>query len=191
MDVLHKLETALAVQYDKLPHFPVGFRTWLAQNAWWIVLVAVIFSVLGVIGVFGLLAVALLGVNMGLVAVDVPYDSTIGAAVSGVFIVLTILSLLELIIQTVLLALAISPLRKLLKRGWDLLFLVLVINTVLIIVGDIISVNIPGLIVGLLLAVIGGYFLFELRDQFGTPTASDNPVSSSPMKEDPVSELPT
>lgn len=192
MDILRKFELTLATWYEKTPHLSPGVRKWLAENAWWIVLIGVIFSIMGLLGVALILGLLLIGINMGLeMTAGLPAGALINATVSGIIIIVTIISLLEFIVQTILMALAISPLQKGDKRGWDLLFLVLVINTVLMVVGNVISVNIAALAIGLLFAAIAGYFLFELRDRFNLKKVDGKLLNTNPAKEDPEAELPT
>ena len=146
--------------HKNLPHLPENARKWLADNAWWLVLVGVVFSVFAIFSLFSLLgwvsAVAgAYGVGPG---ANVMLSAFLGIAV--------------LILVVILYALAISPLKAHLKRGWDLVFTASLISAAGRIISGIVGVDfgtILGSVIGL---AISAYILFEVRDHFtpaGTP----------------------
>ncbi len=53
MESLQKLEATVGEWYKGMPHLPKNGQRWLAENAWWLVLIGVI---LGAIGAIGLLS---------------------------------------------------------------------------------------------------------------------------------------
>jgi len=63
-------------------------------------------------------------------------------------------------------AMAIAPLKEMKKRGWDLMFFALLVSVALGIVGSVLSVNIAGILFGLLGAAIGAYVMLELKHYF-------------------------
>lgn len=157
MEALRKLEGVIASWYKGLPHLPENFRQWLADNIWWLVLIGVILSLLVIIPSFGILLFggAVLTVSYGAAST---YDG-------GVFTWL-LFSLLFIVADLVLSALAIAPLKAHKKLGWSLLFLVALLNVVSTVLAFIANFSFSGLISGLIGVAIGGYFLFEIRDHF-------------------------
>lgn len=166
METIHKLELSLEQQYDKLPHLPVHIQKWFAENAWWLILIGVAISALGLVGLLSVLAIAMFGLTLGGAVIGSGVGATVGAAIGGIVLVTTIISIALYVVETAILGLAVSPLKSLKKRGWDLLFIVAVINAAVIIVVNIISLNIFGLIWSLLWVGVGVYFLYEIRSFF-------------------------
>lgn len=84
-----------------------------------------------------------------------------------------------LVLDGVILLLAFSPLQKLQKRGWDLLFLGSVLNVVYSVVA--IFINARGFgsfIMGLIGSALGFYLLFQIKDRYkGNVTAAKPPVA--------------
>ena len=68
MESIHKLENMIEGWLKPLPHLPTQWRKWLADNLWWITLVGVVLSVIGVIGLFiaMLIAIPLIGTTTSL-----------------------------------------------------------------------------------------------------------------------------
>ena len=166
MELVRKLETMLVEQYKKAPHLPVNGQKWLAENAWWIVLVGVVISVFAMMGVLSFLALAMFGLSLGGAMLGAGYGAAVGMAVGGVLFVTTLVALALYIVVAVLLGMAVSPLKAMKKRGWDLVFLVAVVNAVVVVVTNVLSADLVGLIFGLLWAAVGAYFLFEVRSRF-------------------------
>jgi uncharacterized membrane protein len=73
---------------------------------------------------------------------------------------------------------AISPLKSLRKRGWSLLFITLLLNLASSVIGLLYNFDFSSLISGVLGAAIGGYFLFEIRDNFGVVKTNRKPTSA-------------
>jgi len=158
MESLRNLEVMAASWYKNMPHLPKEGQKWLAENAWWLALLGLI------LGSFGILSV-LLGVLLAgtlLAGVGGP----IGAAIGGIAFFAVFVSLAFAIVDMVLTAMAIGPLKARQKRGWSLLFLMALINVLSLAVSFLFQLNLFSLVWGLLFAAIGGYFLFEVRDYF-------------------------
>lgn len=166
MELVHKIERSLAEQYKKLPHLPAGGQKWLAENAWWLVLIGVIFSLLGLIGIALALGLAAIGLGIAGASVAGSSGAAAGFALGGLFMIITIVTSALFLVQTVLMAMAISPLKKLHKKGWDLIFVVALLNAVTGIVIGILSANPLSLLSQLLWAALGAYFLFEIREYY-------------------------
>ena len=158
MENLKNLETMVASWYSGMPHLPKDGRKWLAVNAWWLVLVGVILGTLGILSV--LLGVLVAGTVLA------GYGGPIGAALGGLAIVIVTISLAFAIVDMIISAMAISPLKAMQKKGWSLLFLVALINILSLLVSFLFQLNLFSLIWGFIFAGVGGYFLFEVRDYF-------------------------
>ena len=159
MDTINKLETKVVQWYKDVPHLPQEVRKWLAVNMWWLTLIGVI---LGGIGVIGLIAAtffagALLSV----------YGGVAGAAVGGLIFVVSLLAIAFLIVTVVLGAIAVTPLKSMQKKGWTLLFMIVLVRIAHVAVTFLFSFNLIGLVWALVATAVGAYFLFEIRDFYG------------------------
>lgn len=158
MESVRKLEETVASWYKNAPHLPVDVSRWIANNVWWLVLVGIIVGALVVLGAISatFFAGALLA-GLG---------GALGAAIGGLAFVAVFISLLFAIVILVLLAMAYGPLKAKNKKGWDLLFVVMLLNVVSLAVTLLLTFDIFGTLWGLLWAAVGGYFLFEIRQYF-------------------------
>lgn len=163
MDSLRKLEETVGVWYKNMPHLPKNGQRWLAENAWWIVLIGVI---LGVLGIFSLLSFVLAA---GFVLAGVA--GIAGAALGGFAIIATLVSIALGAADVVIAGIAISPLKSMQRKGWSLLFLTVVINVAALVLNFLFTINFFGLVWGLLVTAVGVYFLYEVRDYFVTAKA--------------------
>ena len=158
MESIKNLETMVASWYKGVPHLPKNGQKWLAENAWWLVLVGVILGTLGILSVLlGTLLVGTLLAGVG---------GPVGAAIGGLAFVIVVISLAFGVVDMVISAMAISPLKAMRKKGWSLLFLVSLINVLSLVVSFLFQLNLFSLVWGLIFAGVGGYFLFEVRDYF-------------------------
>ena len=156
----HGFEAQLIPFFAKFPHIPEGGRKVIADISPWIALI---------FGILSLLAILTGTALMALLAI--PLLLTGGITVIVGFIT-AILSLAATILQL----LAFNPLKARAKKGWNFLFygvLIGVVSTLVTVVGGILSAPvygitgaIPTLIGGALGFLIGGWILFEIRDQY-------------------------
>lgn len=160
MESIHKLEKTVADWYKNVPHLPKGGQKWIAENVWWIILIAVI---LGVFSVFSLFAglTALTAVSGVYGSYSVAYGANVGMALTAAWV-----SIISLAITTVIMAMAISPLKAHKKKGWDLIFVSDLIYFVIAIIGAVITFNFGSIIGAVIGTAIGFYFLFEIRSYF-------------------------
>jgi hypothetical protein len=168
MKELTKLENMVADWLKPIPHLPNNWRKWLAENVWWITLVGVILSVIGVLSMISAIfaAQSYLGAT----------TSILGAAnlagYSGWWVVVSVISILFMIAVIAIMAVAINPLKLMQKRGWDLLFLTLVIGVLATVVNVFLGFNaftfIPSIIFGFIGYAISAYFLYEIRSHFNS-----------------------
>lgn len=82
------------------------------------------------------------------------------------------LSIAVVLFSGVLMLLAASPLSKKLKKGWDLLFLAIVVQLIYSVITIFAFSGGVGSFIGNLIgATIGFYFLFQIRDYYGKNAA--------------------
>lgn len=175
MDTIRKLETKMASWYAGLPHLPAGFRTWLSVNAWWLTLIGAI--ICGISALVIIATVFSVGVLLSIFA------GGIGTIIGGFLFIISLLSTTFLVISVVLAAMAISPLKAMRKKGWMLLFIILLIEVVQLVMSSVFSLDLFGLVWGLFMAGIGGYVLFEIRDFYGkVPTVSHKATRKDTLK---------
>lgn len=167
MESLHKFESTVEGWLKPLPHLPTDWRKWLAVNAWWLTLIGVILSAIAILGLAWavLVAMSIFG------AVTTSFYGYVAPTVYSTWWVLaSVVSLALLVLTTVLEAMAISPLRAMKARGWDLMFLVFVVGLVSGVAGAVLNFNALSFIPSLIGTAIGGaisaYFLFEVRSYF-------------------------
>lgn len=168
MKQVEKVENLLAGWLKPLPHLPVSFTKWVAANIWWIVFVGVILSVISTLFMIGALftIISLLGASTSF------YGYYIAPAYTIWSVLASVVSIIFMVATVVLSAMAISPLKISRKKGWTLLFLVLLIQAVSAVVGAILSFSIVGFITGVIFGAIGvaisAYCLYEIRSYFGS-----------------------
>lgn len=166
MDTVHNLEKTVAEWYKNVPHLPKDLRKWLGENVWWLVIIGVVLSVFAVISTVGALLLVLGLASAVLVGAGI-YGGAVAAGLTGFAWLVTLLALVSLLITTILMAMAISPLKAKAKKGWTLLFIVLLVSLVLNAIGALVSFNLFSLFWTVVWAAVEAYFLFEIRGEFG------------------------
>ncbi len=174
MDSLHKLETTVATWYKSVPHLPPEGRKWIATNAWWLVLIGVIVNVIALWGLMTLLFFAS--------AILTGYAGIAGAALGGLLWVASFVFFAFGVLVIIIGAMAVKPLKVMRKKGWVLLFVILLLTVASHVVDFLFKFNLFELVWGLLGAAVGGYFLFEVRDYFGVATTDRRRVKVEASK---------
>lgn len=174
MSAITKFEDTIGGLLKPIPHLPTAGQKWLAENVWWIVLVGVILS-----GISVLTSIGGIFSYMALVGTATSYFGYYGAqSYSSWWIVASVISLLFMIAIVVISAISINPLKAMNKKGWDMLFLTLLISAASIVVSLIVNITsmgvglIFGLIFGLIGLAIGAYFIYEIRSHFKAAVAA-------------------
>jgi len=164
MEVLSKAEKVVLEWVKDVPHLPSTTQKWISQNVWWI---ALIFAVIGGIGVLYVVPDIFLLIMKWETASQAQFVITTFIEFA---IAKQIISLVLSLLIVVVLALAVSPLRRQQKKGWVLLFLALLLEAILVVVGALLSLSIFGFIVGVIFGgiflVALAYFLFEIHGRF-------------------------
>lgn len=166
---LGRLETLIRKWLKPLPNMPAKNSKWLSENIWWIIAI--------VAGLLALAAVA--NINEILKALEIQsrinkmlYYSVLPVFGARVWIPIATkpLSLVFLIIATAINTMAIIPLKEKKKRGWDLLFLMLIIMIVSMFINIIINFNIfnfiPTLLSGTIFLAGWAYLLLQVKSYF-------------------------
>ena len=164
MEFLSKLERTVLGWLKDVPHLPLNVRAWIANNIWWIVIIATVLSGIAVLGL-------LFGFFGTLATLGSPVASYYASNTFVVWVlVTTAVTLFFTALELVLLAMAISPLKEKQKKGWVLLFAVWLVGAISTVVSAVLTLNpfgfITGLLFGALWLAISGYFLFEIHGQF-------------------------
>ena len=166
MKSIKKFEDMIEGWLKPIPHLPTNWRKWISENIWWITLVGVILSTIGLLG----LLIVLLGAMSFFGANSVFYGAYIPAAYTGVQLFAGFVQLLFLVVTVTITVMAVMPLRLMSKKGWDFLFLAFLIGIVAQVVGAVLMTNPSGIVTTLLSDLIGAaisaYFLFEIRSYF-------------------------
>lgn len=158
MELLGKIEGYILGWIKGLPHLPLSARKWIADNAWWVIIVALVISC---IGALSLLFGTLLG--SAATAYILPTFAAwqmLTGTVSFVFLVL----------QIIIMAFAIKPLQDKQKKGWVLLFILWLVSVLSTVAMVVLSLSVLEFITDLIFGAIGlaifGYFLFEIHGQY-------------------------
>ncbi len=178
MRVLETFERTVGEWLQPLPHLPASWRKWLGRNVWWIIVIDLalsVFALIGAVAVFVTGASILTGLA---VSGYLPAQTASGAALLQAGSALT-LSL----VQVVILALSVRPLRQQERRGWELLFLLFIVSAISVVVSAILSFDLSSIFLSLISGAIGlaisAYLLFEIRDSFTTATTQHPPKERS------------
>lgn len=141
---------------------PANVTKWLADNAWWIVLVGAVLSVLSIFSMYSLLNT----VNQADAWLDAygVNDSYMAQSTNSIY-----LSMAASAVSAVLLFMASSKLKVHQKAGWNLLYYNFLINAFVSLISF--ALVSPSSLVGSLIGfvigfAIGAYILFQLRGHF-------------------------
>ena len=166
MESLHKLENIVEEWLKPLPHLPTDWRKWLSENAWWINLIGVVLSVFAIFALFS--AITAVSTLVGIYGLGGYYAA---ATHGSLWTASMYISIAFMAVTTAITAMAITPLRQMKKRGWDLVFLAAIASLLSGLVVSVLNVEIVSVLSQLIGAAIGVYFLFELRPYFKSSRA--------------------
>ena len=161
MESVNKLEQTVAAWYKDVPHLPKDITKWLADNAWWIVLIGIALTVVGMVTILPAILV-----GIGLSSAFLPYAPSFITTIAGIAWFSTWVSLAGSVATAAIEAFAVSPLKTKQKKGWSLLFVAGLVSVVVGLFTSVITANVFGVIGALLGAAIWGYVLFEVREYF-------------------------
>jgi len=152
---LRDTELKIAKWFHKTPSLPNSWRTWLAVNAWWIILVGAVLVVATALGTLAEYLTVLTTQNLNN---RLPWlFSSLGGLIFA-------------IAQSIVLIMAIPPLRQMSKKGWVLLFISLLIQALAVVIEAILTLKVHdfiwGIVDGAIELAIAAYLLFEVRTYF-------------------------
>ncbi len=178
MEAVRNLEKTMAEWYKGLPHLPKDLRKWLGDNLWWITTVGIVLSVFAVFAAISalLLIFGLAGATAGLAPYG--YGGTVAAGIGAAWL-WSLLAIASSVITILLMLAAVNPLKVKAKKGWTLLFVVLLVNVAFNLLQALGSFNVAGLFFALLWGAVEGYFLFEIRGEFGKAAAKAEPAKKA------------
>jgi uncharacterized membrane protein YhaH (DUF805 family) len=164
MEFISKLEKLVLGWAKNVPHLPAAGQKWLGANVWWIALIGAIIS-----GIATLISLGAIATLVG--TLSAPSNAYyVASDYTSLAIMTAIVSLVFLVANGVLLALAVKPLQNMQKKGWVLLFLTLLVQVVSVLVRAVLTFSIVGFIVGIIFGAVGlaitAYFLSEIHGQF-------------------------
>lgn len=182
MGLVKKAEDSLEGVFKGLPPLPEGGREGLAKAFPWI---ALVFGLVQLFVGFGLWDLARTAERLNDIANSFYQYTGTRVGLSSTNKMFIYLGIIILIVDAVILLMAVSPLMKRLRRGWDLLFLSALINLAYAIVSLFIHDRGIGSFLGSLLSsAIGFYLLFQIRSKFGGASAAPaKPTAPNPDTE--------
>lgn len=162
MESIHKFENMVEGWLKPLPHLPANGRKWLAENSWWLTIIGVVLSAFAILALYrSLTAVNDLNNALNAFSVSVGVQPHSSLWTTSVYVSMALLAA-----TTVIEAIAISPLKMMSKKGWDLLFLAAIVGVASGIIGAVLNADIVSVIFSLIGAAISAYILFEIRPSF-------------------------
>lgn len=161
MEFIHSIEKTLAEWFKGLPHLPKDISKWLADNAWWLTLAGLIVSGLLILSALSFV-MSINAATSGLMAYAYAYSGVSAASVWASFWV----SVAFFAVIATVEVMAIKPLKAKQSKGWELLFIAMLLSATSGVVGAIVSYNIGSILGSLIGLAIGLYILFEVREYF-------------------------
>ncbi len=185
MKIISDLENSLEKPMKDLPALPKGFRDFLVKIVPWLALIGGIF---GVISAWNIYRWTTIGDDY------VDLANEISRAYGGTTItnnswsMFLYLAVGVLLVTSIIYIMAFSPLKNYQKKGWDLLFIALLLNLaygVVLLFTDYGGFsNFIGTLIG---SAIGVYLLFQLRDYY-IGKAKVNSATPPPKEGKPASK---
>ena len=164
MEFLNKLEKTVLSWFKSVPHLPAAGQKWLGNNIWWIVLGGAILTGIGVLVSLAALSTLVSLIGSPVAAYYVTTTVTTWAVITGV------IGIMFSVLEGILLAVAVQPLKEKQKKGWVLLFAAWLLAAIGVVVNSILSLNVFGFIIGIIFGAlwiaVSGYFLYEIHSQF-------------------------
>lgn len=166
MEQIKQLEKNIESWLKPVPHLPMTWRKWLAENMWWLTAVGVVFSVMAVLGLYQ--AATFVSTYDKLAEMYSPFVNY-SNQFSGGWSLYIVVSMVALATMVVLMAKSINPLKAMNKKGWDLTFIATLVSAALSIFSVVFNSNSNSLVASLVGIFISVYVLFELRTFYKEP----------------------
>ena len=147
MNSLNQLTKTLDEYYAKLPALPKGVNDFIVSVAPWLALIGGVLAILSGIAAFGFLSALS------------PFAMAVGV---GGYAITAIIASLVLLVEGVIDLLAFQPLNARKKRGWDLIFLGIILS----VLSSVVSLHVGSIISGVIGFLIGYYFLYQVKSYY-------------------------
>lgn len=174
MEIVHKLEKSLQDLFKDLPPLPPNGKKKLVEFWPWLALIAGVLQIVAAWGLWTLVHTTQPFIDF---ANELFRSYDVGYSALDKFVIYVGIG--TLLVEGVILIMAFSPLQKHLKRGWDLLFLGLLINVAYAVL-SIFMVNggFGNFVMNLIGSGLGMYLLFQIRDVYQAKTGpTEHPAS--------------
>jgi uncharacterized membrane protein YfcA len=163
---LAKAENKVGGWLKSVPHLPKNGQRWIAENAWWIVLVGIIAAAISIM--FGINSISKYATFVGNASSYLGLYVISPYAAGWIFSAIISLALAMLVV--ILLATAINAIKEQQKKGWERLFIALLIGVVSVVAGAFLTFNVFDFIFNVIFGGVGlaivAYFIFEIRSYF-------------------------
>ena len=174
MGLVKSAEDSLEGVFKGLPPLPEGGREGLAKAFPWI---ALIFGILQLVAGLSLWHLTRYVDVLNDYANSIYQYTGTRVGLSSTDKMIIYLGIIILVVDAVILLMAVSPLMKRARRGWDLLFLSALINLLY----SVVSIFIDGrgfgtFLISLLSSAVGFYLLFQIRGKFGGTATAVKPA---------------
>lgn len=147
MKSLDQLTKSLDQYYAKVPALPTNIKELIVTLAPWLALAGAFFAVLGAWSLYSVMTS--------------PFVAMV-ARFGGVNNITWILSAVILVVTAVIYVMAFSPLRAKKVKGWNLMFYAIIVY----VVSDIVTLSVGSIVMGVIGALIGYYFLYQVKSYY-------------------------
>ncbi len=161
MELIHSIEKTLAEWFKGLPHLPKDISKWLADNAWWLTIAGLITAGLFILGALSFV-MAFNATTNGFFGYAYAYAGMSVASVWGSFWIMVAFFAVIATVEVM----AIKPLQAKQSKGWELIFLAMLLSAASGVISSIVNFSIGSIIGSLIGLAIGLYILFEVRGYF-------------------------
>ncbi len=164
MLAIDKIQTEIEKLLKPLPKMPVDAIKWLSDNFWILTAVSAVLMGLSIITIIGGVIAAYTVTTSFMGYYSYVYNPGIWWLIQSLF------SIAALVVSMIFMAKSIKPLRAFEKKGWDLMFLAIIVSVAFVVVNGVLSFSIISMIGAIVSATIslaiGSYILFEIKPNF-------------------------
>ena len=165
MKIINKIENMIDKWVKPLPHISAKWTKMIAENLWWIVGLGI-----GAAGIGLLMMIGGFFYGMSALTGAPGYGLYLAYIYTGWWAFAIIVSMLALFVTLILMVKAYNPLKVMHRKGWDLLFLSLLIMVGARVISFIFNIggldSFRDLVFTFVSIVISVYILFEIKSYF-------------------------
>lgn len=141
--------------YKLTPNLSKESRKNLANYFYLVAIAWLVFQVIGLVKLFA---------AMGIISIVQVTDSTYSLNTGLVFFIAV--SLVVQVMQIIIPSMALLPLKKLQRSGWELMFGSFLLGVITLVVSWSVSADLIGLLKTVIVVAVSGYLLYEVRSFF-------------------------